>query len=108
MRETGNGEFPADVFRRFRVPLHWLSGTFDHARRAWSTKLRPVLCRDGGDDNGDKKKRECKSFHFEFLLRFLHGRKKAQKTQNVLMKSFVLLVLLCGMCFGGTGLLNAL
>jgi hypothetical protein len=41
-------------------------------------------------------------------LRFLHGRKKAQKTQNVLMKSFVLLVLLCGMCFGGTGLLNAL
>ena len=36
---------------------------------AWTTKLGPVLRGDGGCDKSDKKKRVCKSFHFEPLLR---------------------------------------
>src|SRR5262249_22335357 len=42
--QTGNLEFPAHALRLRDVPLHWLSRTFNDAARAWTTKLRPVLC----------------------------------------------------------------
>src|SRR5262245_4845066 len=48
--QTGDFQLPTYIVGFRCVPGHRLSGTLNDTCRAWTTKLRPVLCRRSGYD----------------------------------------------------------